>query len=175
MARPTYLPSRVHEGSPFFTSSPIFLLFFDDGHSDRCEVILHGVFGLHFPDDHWCQSIFSCVCWSSVCLLCKHVYAGPLPIFLTGFKPCWFSKPDICTLIFPVLEPQGWGAPCVNRISSSSGIPLQLWIFSCWWVTLLGVGFQTRPPSSSPPPFCCSSFFTSLLPVCRSFSNIVVM
>ena len=48
MARPTYLPSRVHEGSPFFTSSPAFLLFFDDGHSDRCEVILHGVFGLHF-------------------------------------------------------------------------------------------------------------------------------
>ena len=28
----------------------------------------------------WCQVIFSCVCWPSVCLLWKNIYSGPLPI-----------------------------------------------------------------------------------------------
>ena len=36
---------------------------------------------------HWwlmMLSIFSCVCWPSVCLLWTNAYLDPLPIFLTG-------------------------------------------------------------------------------------------
>ena len=33
-------------------------------------------------------SIFSCVCWPSVCLLWKNVYSGPLPIVQLG---CFFD------------------------------------------------------------------------------------
>ena len=40
-------------GSLFSTSLPTFLIcvLFNDGHSDRCEVIFHCGFDLHFPDD----------------------------------------------------------------------------------------------------------------------------
>ena len=44
---------RSQEGSLSSTPSPAFIVsrFFDDGHSDRCEVISHFGFDLHFPDD----------------------------------------------------------------------------------------------------------------------------
>ena len=42
----------MQEGSLFSTPSPAFIVcrFFDDGHSDRCEVIPHGSFDLHFSN-----------------------------------------------------------------------------------------------------------------------------
>ena len=41
------LPTYIH--SLFSTPSPAFIVvFFDDGHSDRCEMILHYSFDLHF-------------------------------------------------------------------------------------------------------------------------------
>ena len=48
-----YIPPTVQEGSPFSTHSPAFIVcsFFDDGHSDWCEVIPHCRFDLHFPND----------------------------------------------------------------------------------------------------------------------------
>ena len=41
------------EGSLFSTPSPAFIVcrFFDDGHSDWCEVITHGSFDLHFSNN----------------------------------------------------------------------------------------------------------------------------
>ena len=41
-----------HKGSFFSTSLTTFFIccLFDDGHSDRCEVISQGGFDLHFPD-----------------------------------------------------------------------------------------------------------------------------
>ena len=42
--------------------------FFDDGHSDRCEVISHCSFDLHFSTNQWC--------WASF-----HVFVGHLSVF----------------------------------------------------------------------------------------------
>jgi len=49
-------PPTVHKGSLFATSLLVFAIpcLFDDSHSDRCEVIAHCGFDLHFPDDEWC-------------------------------------------------------------------------------------------------------------------------
>ena len=43
-------PPTVQEGSLFSTLFPAFIVcrFFDDGHSDWCEVKHHGSFDLHF-------------------------------------------------------------------------------------------------------------------------------
>ena len=47
----TLLPT-VQEGSLFSTSSPEFIVcrFFDDGHTDWCEVVSHCSFDLHFSN-----------------------------------------------------------------------------------------------------------------------------
>ena len=49
-------PSAVQEGSLFSTPSPGFIVcrFFDDGHSDRYEVISHCNFHLHFSNNEQC-------------------------------------------------------------------------------------------------------------------------
>ena len=46
-------PPTVKEGSLFSTPSPAFIVcrFFDDGHSDWCEVIPHCSFDLHFSNN----------------------------------------------------------------------------------------------------------------------------
>ena len=51
---------------------------FDDSHSDRCELISHFLICISLMV---MLSIFLYACWPSVCLLCKNVYSGPLPIF----------------------------------------------------------------------------------------------
>ena len=52
-------------------------------------------------------SIFSCACWPSVCLLCRNIYWGLLPIFWLGYLAfydwvmgavCIFWKPSPCQL-----------------------------------------------------------------------------
>ena len=46
-------PPTVQEGSLFHTSSAAFIVcrFFNDGHSDWCEVIPHYSLGLHFSNN----------------------------------------------------------------------------------------------------------------------------
>ena len=47
-----YIPTNSARGFPFLTPSPAFIRrFFDDGHSDWCEVIPHCSFDLHFSND----------------------------------------------------------------------------------------------------------------------------
>ena len=48
----TFSPT-MQEDSLFSTASPecIVCRFFDDGHSDRCEVIPHCIFDLHFSNN----------------------------------------------------------------------------------------------------------------------------
>ena len=60
-------PPTGQEGSLFATSSPALIVyrFFDDGLSDRCEVISHCSFDLHSPNNERC--------W------CFHVSVGHLP------------------------------------------------------------------------------------------------
>ena len=50
----------MQEGSLFATPSPAFIVFrfFDDGHSDCCEVIPHCSFDLHFSNNESCWESF---------------------------------------------------------------------------------------------------------------------
>ena len=50
---PFTFPPTVQEGSLFSTPSPAFTVcrLFDDDHSDRCEMISHCSFDLHFSND----------------------------------------------------------------------------------------------------------------------------
>ena len=50
---PIYIPTNSVWRFPFSISLPTFVIFvlFDESHSDRCEVIFHCGFDLHFSDD----------------------------------------------------------------------------------------------------------------------------
>ena len=54
------LHSHQQEGSLFSTPSPAFIVgrHFDDGHYDRCEVISHCSFDLHFSNNEQCWASF---------------------------------------------------------------------------------------------------------------------
>ena len=75
------VPPRVHEDSFFSTFSPTLVIscLFDNSYSNRCEVISHRGFNLHFSDDEWC--------WASF-----HVPVGHLYVF--------FGKMSIHILYF---------------------------------------------------------------------------
>ena len=47
--------------SPHPLQHLLFIDFFDDGHSDQCEVIPHGSFYLHFSNNLAVFSIFVCL------------------------------------------------------------------------------------------------------------------
>ena len=56
---------------------------FDDGHSDRCEVIPQGSFDLHFLITSDVEHLFMCLL--EKCHLWRNVNLGPLPIFGLNF------------------------------------------------------------------------------------------
>ena len=58
-SRASGFPPTVHEGTlPFLPFLPTLVCgFIDDSHSDRCEVISHCDFNLHFADEHLFMSI----------------------------------------------------------------------------------------------------------------------
>jgi len=66
------LPPTMHKGSLFSTSSRTLVIscLFHTSHSDRCEVLSHCGFNLHFPDE-WCWAHFHMSIWPSVGLLWK--------------------------------------------------------------------------------------------------------
>ena len=53
MIAPIYISTKSEEGSAFSTFSPAFIVyrFFDDDYSDKCEMILHCSFDLHFSNN----------------------------------------------------------------------------------------------------------------------------
>ena len=83
MAMPIYIPTNNVGNSLFYTSlltfSLIFVFFiclFDDSHYDRCEVIFHCGFDLHFPDDQHMPVDFICL----------------LAIIISSLEKCLFSS-----------------------------------------------------------------------------------
>ena len=78
---PIYTPTNSIQGFLFFhifVSTCYFLSF------DRCVVIFHCGFDLHFLNYLWCH-IFSCAFWPSVWLLWKNVNSGLLTFFCMFF------------------------------------------------------------------------------------------
>ena len=51
MATPIYIPTNGTQGFPFLHVPITSLLFFDNRHPNRCEVIPDCGFDLHLPDD----------------------------------------------------------------------------------------------------------------------------
>ena len=61
VAVPIYIPTNSRGGFPFLhtlSSNYCLQIFFDYGHSDLCEVILHCSFDLHFSNNQWCWASF---------------------------------------------------------------------------------------------------------------------
>ena len=56
MAIPIYIPTSFARLFPLFHSFPALTVsgFFDEGHSDHCEVIYHCSFDLHFSNNERC-------------------------------------------------------------------------------------------------------------------------
>ena len=56
VAIPIYIPTSFARLFPLFHSFPALTVsgFFDEGHSDHCEVIYHCSFDLHFSDNERC-------------------------------------------------------------------------------------------------------------------------
>ena len=63
-----YIPTNSARPSLFSTPSPAFIVcrLFDEGHSDRGEVISHCGFDLHFSSNEWC--------WASFHVFVSHLY-----------------------------------------------------------------------------------------------------
>ena len=59
----------MHKDSPFSTPSPTLVIYclFDDSLCDRCEVLSHCGFDLHFPDEWW---------WASFHVSAGHLYVS---------------------------------------------------------------------------------------------------
>ena len=53
---------------------------FVDSYSNRCDMIFHCHFDVHFSDDWWCWASSLVPVDYLVCLLWKNVYSSPLPV-----------------------------------------------------------------------------------------------
>ena len=83
--------SRIPCSSPTF----VICVLFDDSHSDRCEVMSHCGFNLHFPGDF--RS------WASFCVDHLHFFFGKMSIKF--FCPCfdlvvWFSWCWVVSVVY---------------------------------------------------------------------------
>ena len=81
MAVSIYIPNSASV-SPHLLQHLLFVDFFDDGHSDPCEVIFHCSFDLHFSNNEQC--------WASFHVFIRHLYvffgemSGSFAYFLIG-------------------------------------------------------------------------------------------
>ena len=82
---PIYIPTNSVGGFSFLHTSLALVIcrLINNDHSEQSEIVLHCSFDLRFSNS-WFWGFFSCAYWSSVCLLWKNVYLGPLPIFQLG-------------------------------------------------------------------------------------------
>ena len=82
VAVPIYIPTNSAQLFPFLTSSSILVIScpFDNSHSNKCDVISHSGFDLHFPMISDVEHLFMYLFVICMASLEKNVYSGPLPI-----------------------------------------------------------------------------------------------
>ena len=135
----TFLPT-VPKGP--FPSHPcqhlVVSCFFDNGHSNRCAVVSHCGFDLHFPDHQW--RWVPVLVWPSVCLLGKMLIQILLPFFNRNF----FGGVVFVYLLFSymsslyILDISPSSDMIPNVFSHSVGSPL-------FWVTHFGKWLGSLP------------------------------
>ena len=81
-----YIPPTVQEHSLFSTPSLAFIVcrYFDDGHSDQCEVISHCALDLYFSNNQWCWAFFH-VLLSHLKVFLGEMSVRSFPHFWIGF------------------------------------------------------------------------------------------
>ena len=97
MVLPVYIATSSVWGSLFSTSLQIFVIcgLFDISHSERCEMISHCGFNLHFSDDKWYQASFYVPVdhlyvffgKMSIHVICPFFYLGYLGSILKEISP----------------------------------------------------------------------------------------
>ena len=82
VAVPMYIPTKVYEGSLFFTYSPTFVIcvLFANSHSGWCEVTPHCDFDFHFLMISYIKHLFMCLLAICMSTLGK-CHPGLLPKF----------------------------------------------------------------------------------------------
>lgn len=115
-------------------------------------------------------SEFVCVPFKSRVLVS---YSSP------GYKPCWFSKPDVMGAHFPGAGPQVWGAWCGAQTPLLRENLRVCEVPSHLWVAMLGVWVLMRPHLCPPPVSMCFFLYIlscrrAVLLVFRSFSKRAV-
>ena len=88
------IPTKSAWGFPFLYILTNILWFIDDNHSDRCEMVSHCGFNLHFSDDWWC--------WASFHMSNGHLYVLFGEVFIQVLCP--FLNWIVCFLLLSCIS-----------------------------------------------------------------------
>ena len=133
-----YISSNSAWRSPFLhTLLNTWSCYRGDSHSDRCEMITHCGFDLHFLDNYWCWASF-CVSFGSLSFSGKCVFRSSAHFFnMTGFLKYWVVW---VLYIFWILTSYQ-----IFHLHISSPIQEVAYSF-CWWFASLWKRFLKCNP-----------------------------
>ena len=74
-------PSNSEQSPNFSVSSPTLLFYFSNSHPNRCEMVLHCSFDLHFPNGYWCWAFLKHFLVTYISCIDRHIYSRLLWFF----------------------------------------------------------------------------------------------